>query len=571
MKRFFALLILLAFTVRVLSAVSALIVYVASYKDTSILPLPFARKDALNMKEVLSRIPGVKIELLENPAGGDLIREFKKWIRGAKSGDTFIFYYAGHGISKGGEFYFIPSDADPEDEYVWIPFNRLKGYVKEYAPFDVKVVWLIDACYSGSVVKGRPLRAIRIEKEAFHADTNQVIITSSTGNEISHEMSDGSGGVFTVALVEGLKGAADSDRDGWIESGELYSYVEKRVEELSGGQQHPMRRGEGDIKIVANISGKLKELDKKLFDLYFAGKLSELEYKNMKALIEGRSCSGEGVEKLKKGIDDYLSGNITFEAFVEYIVKVYAGRVRCEVAGAEEQQPGEGVKREEEYTPQGKAFIHIQKGKTLPLTFQLSPMPKKLALSGVPSTVFAGSSMPIKLKAFVQGSWKDVNLKDAKVEISGESIKLENGRLVAVKPGKTTVKMEYNGASLEKVIIVRGSKALGLGTGMFVTGDLSIFGEFDFTFVFIQAQYYPPGNLFSLCGGAKYSFLGFDIKIGWQYFFEKYGTSGPFLGVDHKLFFIKPFVHIMIPLKFVGRVDGVPIMLTLGISTNFEF
>ena len=308
MKRFFALLILLAFTVQVLSAVSALIVYVASYKDTSILPLPFARKDALNMKEVLSRIPGVKIELLENPAGGDLIREFKKWIRGAKSGDTFIFYYAGHGISKGGEFYFIPSDADPEDEYVWIPFNRLKGYVKEYARFDVKVVWLIDACYSGSVVKGRPLRAIRIEKEAFHADTNQVIITSSTGNEISHEMSDGSGGIFTVALVEGLKGAADSDRDGWIESGELYSYVEKRVEELSAGQQHPMKKGEEDIKIVANISGKLKELDKKLFDLYFAGKLSELEYKNMKALIEGRNCTGEWVEKLKKGIEDYLSG-----------------------------------------------------------------------------------------------------------------------------------------------------------------------------------------------------------------------------------------------------------------------
>ncbi|MCD6450251.1 MAG: caspase family protein, partial [Thermotogaceae bacterium] len=154
-----------------------------------------------------------------------------KWINSTSPQDTLIVYYAGHGISKDGEFYFIPSDADIEDSFTWISFKRLKSYINEIR----KIIWLIDACYSGSIVKGRPLRAVKIQKEAFEIEGEQVIITSSTGNEISQEMPDGSGGIFTVALVEALKGDADSDKDGWIESGELYEYVKEKVIKLSEG------------------------------------------------------------------------------------------------------------------------------------------------------------------------------------------------------------------------------------------------------------------------------------------------------------------------------------------------
>ena len=210
MKRSILLFFLIVLALSGFSALKVFIVCIASYDDPSILPLPLAQKDALNMKEALSKIPDAEITFLENPTYGGLISSLKKWARSARDQDTLIFYYAGHGISKGGEFYFIPSDADPEDEYTWVPFKRLKSYISS----DVKAVWLIDACYSGSMVKGRPLRAVRVEKEAFRVGEGQVIITSSTRNEISREMSDGSGGIFTVALVEGLEGKADEDKDG---------------------------------------------------------------------------------------------------------------------------------------------------------------------------------------------------------------------------------------------------------------------------------------------------------------------------------------------------------------------
>ncbi len=73
---------------------------------------------------------------------------------------TLIFYYAGHGISKDGEFYFIPSDADPRDKHIWISLNELQRYIPE----KVKVIWLIEACYSRSFVKGKSLKDLGVER-----------------------------------------------------------------------------------------------------------------------------------------------------------------------------------------------------------------------------------------------------------------------------------------------------------------------------------------------------------------------------------------------------------------------
>ena len=45
---------------------------------------------------------------------------------------------------------------------------------------------------------------------------------------------------LTLALVEGLSGAADFTKDGSVYLNELDAYVSDRVKELSQGQQHPV-------------------------------------------------------------------------------------------------------------------------------------------------------------------------------------------------------------------------------------------------------------------------------------------------------------------------------------------
>ncbi len=54
-------------------------------------------------------------------------------------------------------------------------------------------------------------------------------------------------GLFTHFLVQGLRGAADLDRDGIVSLQEIYQYLEQQVSQKSramGGNQHPVMKGE---------------------------------------------------------------------------------------------------------------------------------------------------------------------------------------------------------------------------------------------------------------------------------------------------------------------------------------
>jgi uncharacterized caspase-like protein len=66
-------------------------------------------------------------------------------------------------------------------------------------------------------------------------------ITSSDVNELSYENKrwGGGHGVFTYALLEGLRGKADANGDSLITAGELFAYVRDRVRLETGFKQNP--------------------------------------------------------------------------------------------------------------------------------------------------------------------------------------------------------------------------------------------------------------------------------------------------------------------------------------------
>ena len=73
--------------------------------------------------------------------------------------------------------------------------------------------------------------------------------------ETSLELPELGHGVFTYYRVEGLKGAADANKDGIVTLQELYTYVPDQVTKKSraaGGNQHPMMKSEleGDLPLV---------------------------------------------------------------------------------------------------------------------------------------------------------------------------------------------------------------------------------------------------------------------------------------------------------------------------------
>ena len=75
--------------------------------------------------------------------------------------------------------------------------------------------------------------------------TGAVIISSASGNEYAMEGEAWRNGVFTYALLSGLKGGkADANHDGIVTVGELQAYVIDEVRKLTAGGQHPTVRRE---------------------------------------------------------------------------------------------------------------------------------------------------------------------------------------------------------------------------------------------------------------------------------------------------------------------------------------
>ena len=116
------------------------------------------------------------------------------------------------------------------------------------------MVAFLDTCYSGAA-GGRTFLAKRTRSsqvddlflERLTRSKGRAIITASRPAEVSMELPELGHGVFTYYLLEGLKGAADLNKDGIVTLQELYEYLEQQVTQKSravGGNQHPVMKGE---------------------------------------------------------------------------------------------------------------------------------------------------------------------------------------------------------------------------------------------------------------------------------------------------------------------------------------
>ncbi len=82
-------------------------------------------------------------------------------IEQARSGDTVVFYYSGHGTpppdhngdeEDGSDETLCPVDIDGDDEQTWLTDDRLGRWLGQLRTQHVTVI--VDACFSGTITRG---------------------------------------------------------------------------------------------------------------------------------------------------------------------------------------------------------------------------------------------------------------------------------------------------------------------------------------------------------------------------------------------------------------------------------
>ena len=242
-------------------------------KYNTIPPAPFAENDAAIIQDYFKErlgihntvmynskdVVGFKFNNVFNSNTGELQAAIEK-------GKTDIFiFYSGHGIPSkdGSQVYLLPADGNINNiEEQGYNLNELFTNLEMMGARSITI--FMDACFSGTsrYSNNNPQQNLTGQKGVYikpriskpwEKNTNFSVLSSSTYNETSLAYEPSQTGLFTYFLCAGLKGNADSNKDGRITLGELYTYVSEQVSATSKtliGSQTPQFTGNPDFVLV---------------------------------------------------------------------------------------------------------------------------------------------------------------------------------------------------------------------------------------------------------------------------------------------------------------------------------
>ncbi|GIF17371.1 hypothetical protein BJ973_009667 [Actinoplanes tereljensis] len=217
----------------------ALLVAANDYEDSYFEQLRSPAQDVRGLAAVLEdpAIGGFDVTVLENAADHEVRRMLDEMTSDRQPDDMVLVYFSCHGLQDmQGRLHFAttttwaqrPASTAVAASFVSDCLERTAAAGR---------LLLLDCCYSGSFARGfaktspRPLDG--------EISRGYVCLTACNEYELAYEgesvvVDEPRPSVFTEVVIEGLRtGAADLDRDGWIESGELHRYAFDEVRKAS--------------------------------------------------------------------------------------------------------------------------------------------------------------------------------------------------------------------------------------------------------------------------------------------------------------------------------------------------
>ncbi len=236
----------------------AIIVGISKYQTAS-LNLKYADRDAEKLYQMLLTPQGGHFQeeficKLTNKTAtrSNINRALRAFLKKPAKEDLVLIYFACHGApdpERPSNVYLLTYDSDPKDiAGTALPVNDINRALKDTLHSE-KVIILADTCHSAAIGGGIRSRKLdestalinRYLKEVSTARGGTALLTSAEANEVSFEDAKWGGGhgVFTYYLLRGLKGAADTNKNGFVTVGELFEYVRENVKTATQHRQHP--------------------------------------------------------------------------------------------------------------------------------------------------------------------------------------------------------------------------------------------------------------------------------------------------------------------------------------------
>jgi tetratricopeptide (TPR) repeat protein len=241
--------------------IHALLIGISKYQSEEVRPLQFAHRDAEKFAEFLRspRGGGLRDEqitvLTDERATTAAVRTAFATLA-AKAGprDTVMLLVAAHGTvleiagrSKGA--YLVTHDSDPQDlAATALPMIEIQRLIREELAKAGRVLAFVDACRSGTIGSIPLATQLKVNRalDAWALTEGELFLyTASRPGEVSYEgpQYGGGHGAFTYHVLEALNGAADFNRDGFVDVQELINAVSLKVPEATHDRQHPRDAG----------------------------------------------------------------------------------------------------------------------------------------------------------------------------------------------------------------------------------------------------------------------------------------------------------------------------------------
>ncbi|MCT4557145.1 MAG: caspase family protein [Pelagimonas sp.] len=210
--------------------------------------LNFAHRDAEELERLLKDKGGalydrVETRILTNANATErAIRvEMNEFLSASQPDDVVVVFIAGHGVTDEDEsLYFLTHEADMSRPYTGMAVDRFRQYL-ERRPINQTALLLLDICHSGAL-EGRVVADDAVQE--LSAGTGAIVFASSQGSQqsLEDESFGGGHGAFTAALLDALRGTADTtvgNQDGFNSLKEIILYTASEVPRITAGNQQP--------------------------------------------------------------------------------------------------------------------------------------------------------------------------------------------------------------------------------------------------------------------------------------------------------------------------------------------